>query len=217
MYKETFERVTHYFTSERYMGELKAAKDEFFQRTGTVFEDEPTYESRMTAFLEWFLLERVLWDSGAPPVRLFSEMYGETCSEREQTYLRGLQRTCHSLFEYASRLSEGCRVRDLFDGKLYEVTERRSYAGIQKADVLDARLVPVGEHFLFSDAMWIHPTDVRSFIMGEVKKRQGRDRSGFNELLFDLAYMKLKSDRFRHLPVASVYEATLKERARGEG
>ena len=69
------------FTSKAYEAELKKAKQEFFETTGPVHEDDAFYETYMTAFIEWYLFDRDLKNQDLPPVRLFYRNHLKQLSE----------------------------------------------------------------------------------------------------------------------------------------
>jgi hypothetical protein len=205
LYKDILEQVIAHFTGERYAAEFVAAREEYFRRTGKVFEDEPMFESRITACLEWYLFDRVLENYGVPPVRLYLLIHRSGLTAENLRVLEGLQKTRHSLFEYLGRVGQRFRVQDLMDDRVYDITERRAYAGIRKGDLLDARLLFKETEALFSDAMWLHPVEARKFILDEVEKARETKGPGREGLLFDLAYMKLKQDRYHHLSTLEIY------------
>jgi hypothetical protein len=205
MYEKVLEPVIQRYTSDRYLPELKVAREDFFRRAGKVHEDEPAFEVRMTAFLEWYLCDRPLWDSGVPPVRLYSEIFGETLLEDERSILQGLEKSIRSLFMLLSRKGERYRVRDLYDGSEFDVLERRAHVGINPGDIFDTRILLIGRQAVFSDAMIIHPVEAHPFIQQEAKSRKTDTRETFQDFLFGLALMKLKCDRFKHVPASQIY------------
>ncbi len=48
------------FTTGEYYREVYAAKQEFFEKAGIVYEDDPEYEQRMSIFMDWYIFERDL-------------------------------------------------------------------------------------------------------------------------------------------------------------
>jgi hypothetical protein len=205
MYKQLLERVAKYFTGDAYLPEFQAAREEYFQRTGKVFEDEPMFERRITAFLEWYLLDRILWDVGIPPVRLFALMFGDSLTEAEQHPIRQMQTTRHSLFSYEGRSGGRCLLRDLLENRLHKVSEHGPLPGIRKGDILDARLIELEGALQFCEAMWVHPSEGKAFILEELKRRKDGPSWSPEEFLFDFAYVKLKRERYQHLPAREIY------------
>ncbi len=218
MYKTTLDKVIGHFARDpRYAGEFACAREEYFRRTGKVFEDEPMFENRITACLEWYLFDRILENVGVPPVRLYYLIHRSDLEPEELKTVESLQKTRHSLYEYLGRSKGRFRVRDLLDDRIHEVSERRTYAGVGPGDVLDARLLFLPEGALFADAMWLHPAEARKFILDEVKKIRSAKGADFETRLFDLSYMKLKQERYHHLMTPEIYNWNNFRRDRNEG
>ena len=74
-------------------GELVAAREEWDARTGKVFDDDPLYEERTAAFLEWYVLER-----GAEAGPTFVERALHAATDGDRQGLTLLSRTHRSLF-----------------------------------------------------------------------------------------------------------------------
>jgi hypothetical protein len=216
MYKATFDRVAQLFSKEPYTGEFNVAREDYFRRTGKVFQDDPIFEVRMTAFLEWYVLDRLLWDSGVPPVRLYRLKYKETLEEPEVRILEGLEKSVHSLFLLTGRDRDRYVIEDFRTKVRHHVSERHAIPGVHRGDILDARIVKIGGEVFFSDAVWIHPSDAAPFLEAESRKKREGDLDSWHAFLFDLAYMKLKRERFAHVPTAQIYDWALFARDRAE-
>ena len=50
------------------------------------------------------------------------------------------------------------------------MTERRQVAGLEKGDLLEARLLPYEGKLVFSGAFLYHPREARKLILAEVKR-----------------------------------------------
>ena len=70
MIYELLGKVMDFATSPEYEEEVKQAKEEFFGRTGQVYEDDEAFETRMTLFLEWYLFDRKINGSDQTPFDL---------------------------------------------------------------------------------------------------------------------------------------------------
>jgi hypothetical protein len=99
------------------------------------------------------------------------------------------------------------RLRELFSDKDFDVTERRQVAGLEKGDILEARLIPYGGHLLFSTAFVYHPREAIKLIKKETKrwKKKEPTRSP-RELAWECARRALKADRYRQIPVEKIYD-----------
>ena len=80
-----------------------------------------------------------------------------------------------------------------------------NYAAVEKGDIIDSRFIPFKSMPVFSDAVWIHPTDARKFIVGEIERLKLEGRPAWVNFMFDLSYMKLKLERYKHLTASQIY------------
>ncbi len=103
-------------------------------------------------------------------------------------------------------------LRDVFTGKDHDVTERRQLVGLEKGDVLEARLLPFEGSLFFSGAFLYHPREVRRRILAEVKRRKkAAGRGGALDvpgLLALLSRMAFKLERYRNVRLESIYDFT---------
>ena len=193
-------------SSEFKKPDVLAAKAEYFRLTGEIFEDDKAFEQRMASFLDYYLFDSVN-AQGKTPAQEFLEQREPAAGEPAISAYRSFTETLHGLFE-VRKLGKGIvRLRDLHSGKDYEVTERRHLAGLEKGDILEARLIPFGGHLLFSGAFCYHPKAATSAIRKEIKRRKKQDpgRSP-NEIAWECARMALKVDRYRQISVDKIYD-----------
>jgi hypothetical protein len=135
---------------------------------------------------------------------------GQQLTTDQLAQFRELLRNVHSLFEVRRARPGEIRLRDVFNGKDYEVTERRTLAGLAKGDLLEARLLPhEGRHY-FSGAFLYHPPAVRRAILAEVKRRRkaaGKEKQpDVEEFLALLSRMAFKFERYRNVKIESIYD-----------
>ena len=102
------------------------------------------------------------------------------------------------------------RVRDVFSGTDFEVTERRQVAGLAKDDLLEARLLPFEGGLFFSGAFLYHPREARKAILAEVKRLKKAAPRGTaldaKPFLARLSRMALKMERYRNVRLESIYD-----------
>lgn len=191
--------------------DLLAAKAEYFKLTGEVFEDDKTFEARMAAFLDWYLFDRVSpLTSQTPAAELYLRKQSELGPEAAHPF-RSFTETVHGLFEVRKVGKGTVRLRELFSGKDFDVTERRTLAGLEKGDILEARLVPFGGHLLFSAAFTFHPKAAADAIRAEVKRRRKKEPDRpVREMTWECARRALNVERYRQLPVDKLYDFATK-------
>lgn len=204
------ERLLAWATAEPRKERLLAARRLHFGAYGEPHEEDRTYESRLNGMLDFFLYDYRPDGGGGSTVEEFLAAEGAALDPAERQAVADLTHNVHTLFE-VRKISEGTvRLRDLFTGKDYDVTERRQLVGLEKGDVLEARLLPREGGLVFSGAFLYHPREARKPILAEVKRRRkAAGRGGHpdvGELLALLSRMAFKLERYRNVRLESIYD-----------
>jgi hypothetical protein len=185
---------------------LLEAKAEYFQLTGEVFEDDHVFEARMASFLDYFLFDRPSKQTGKTPAQ---EVYDEQklLNPEAAPSFRAFTETVHGLFEVRKVSQHLVRLRELFSGKDFDVTERRKMAGLEKGDILEARLIPFMGMLLFSSGFVFHPREAAKLIRQEVKRRKKADpQPRPQDLAWDCSKRALKTERYKQIAVEKIYD-----------
>lgn len=210
-YQPYLDQLIAFGSEESRKPDLLAAKAEYFRHTGEVFEDDKIFELRMASFLDYYLYDRPSPLTGKTPAAELYEQRQQTATPEEANAFRSFTETVHGLFE-VRKLGKGLvRLRELFSGKDFDVTERRNIAGLETGDIIEARLIPFGGHLLFSSAFCYHPRVGVKSIKAEVKrwKKKEPDRPQ-KELVWECARRALKVERYRQIAVEKLYDFTVK-------
>ncbi|HTS79881.1 MAG TPA: hypothetical protein VMH40_04725 [Myxococcaceae bacterium] len=206
-YQPYLDQLIAYASSEERKPDLLAAKTEYFQRTGEVFEDDKQFEMRMASFLDFYLFDRRRGGTGRTPAEEFLEARAAAGDAAELAAFRSFTETVHGLFEVRKIKPGMVRLRELFGGKEFEVTERRHTVGLEKGDILEARLVPFDGALLFSTAFCFHPREAVKAIKKEVKRRKKvMPDAPPVQLTWEAAKRALKADRYRQIAVDKIYD-----------
>lgn len=206
-YQRYLDELIVFASTEARKPELLKAKAEFFQLTGEVFEDDKSFEMRMACFLDFYLFDRINPTTSKTPAKEFFDLGAGTPDPERDSVLRAFTETVHGLFE-VRKLAKGLvRLRELFSDKDYDVTERRSIVGLQKGDILEARLIPFGGLLIFSAAFCYHPREATKIIKKEVKRRRKKEPERPPlDLTFEAAKRAIKADRYRQIAVEKIYD-----------
>jgi hypothetical protein len=186
---------------------LMAAREEWSERAGKVFDDDPLYEERTTAFLEWYALERVGADGRLPVERFLMQESGDRLEELDGRWALALGRSHRSLYEVRELGDGQLTVDDLLAGNAFVVTERRKLPGIAVGEIFEARVVAdvaTPPQVLFTRAFQFHPREAA----GEVRRLAGRARAANEpraEVLFRLLRLRLKALHYGHVAAAKIY------------
>jgi hypothetical protein len=205
------EQLLAFCTDDR--DDIVQAKTDYFALTGgEVHQEDRSFEHRMQGFFNFYLFDRKSAE-GLTPVQRYLEARGAQLGGPEKDLLEGATRSVHALFDFRGRtallrrVKPGCvRVRDVFTGDDYDVLEQRPLHGIERGDLLEARLLPVSQGFWFSTSFVFHPRLARSTILREVKRRKKKvgalDPARF---LSEISKMALQAERFKNVPLGAIY------------
>lgn len=211
-YQPFLDRVVAFASTDDRKQDLVAAKAEYFRLTGEVHEDDKSFETRMASFLDWYVFDRMSPATARTPSQEFLERHTDTLSVEESAIFRGFSETLHGLFE-VRKISKGTlKLRELLSGKDYDVTERRTVAGLEKGDVIEARLIPFEGHLLFSTAFIFHPREGTKSLLKELKRRKKKEpERDPREIVWEASRMALKVERYRQIAVEKIYDFTQKK------
>jgi hypothetical protein len=203
------DRLLAWGTSEVRKDRLLAARRAHFDAYGEPHEEDRSYEARINGMLDSYLYD-FRGGSGRTTLEEFLEAEGAALTADDREAYVTLGRNVHALLE-VRRISEGkVRVRDVFTGKDHDVTERRQLVGLEKGDLLEARLLPFDGKLFFSGAFLYHPRETRRPIFAEVKRRKKAAGKGGTPdvagLLALLSRMAFKLERYRNVRLESIYD-----------
>ena len=207
---ELHEQLLGWATADARKEQLLAARRHWFDRHGEPHEEDKSFESRMNGMLDYYLYDFRPPGSTETTIEIFMrEMTPELTTDDLAQY-RVLARSIHGLFEVKKIKPPDVRLRDVFTDIVHDVTERRQMLGLERGDLLEARLLPWDGRLFFSGAFLYHPQEVRKAVLAEVKrlrKAAGKgnlpDVEGF---IATLSRMAMKLERYRNVKVESLYD-----------
>jgi hypothetical protein len=206
-YQPYLDQILALATAEPRKPDLLSAKADYFAGTGEIYEDDKQFEMRMASFLDYYLFDRRSPLTKRTPAEEIYEDKQRTGDPAQVVAFRAFTETVHGLFEVRKLGKGAVRLRELFTAKDYNVTERRQLAGLEKGDILEARLIPFGGHLLFSAAFCYHPREASKAILKEVKRRKKAGATApTHELVWECAKRSLKVDRYRQIAVDKIYD-----------
>ena len=206
MEQEIIERILERFAGGDYVDEVKSARDSFFGQLKDLREDDPSFERLTGCFLNWYVFDRPM-DSGlGTPAQVFAA--SDEISSEDHEMLAAMVGNIHALFEVL-RIDEGfTQLKDLFTTEILKVTERRSLAGLDPGDILEARLLPLGGKLVFSTGAYLlHPRPARGLIIAAIDKCRRAGQPSSQQMISKLQALSFRfSDRFQQrVPVDKVY------------
>lgn len=190
-----------------YQDEITSAREDYFTRSGKVFEDDAeVHEARTVAFLEWYVIERPLAGGVPPVIDALRRQPKATPAELARAEALACVATSHrSLFDIAHVDENAIELEDVLGGARFRVSERRSTIGFEVGALVEARVVWEGQQPVFSKTFLFHPRDARSEILDVVDASlaAGTER---DEIMFHLAQLYLRWHRHGHTNAARIYK-----------
>ena len=206
------EPIFEEFSTGEYYREVYNAKQEYFEKSGTVYEDDADYEERMCTFMDWYIFDRDLPGVDLSPIKLYFRKNKENLNQESLGIYRDFCTTIHSIFRMKGRalFSRAMKIEDLFSKKTYTVSDSFIDRAFNNGDLFEARLIPFKGKYAFSRGFCFHPREMESFILGEIKKVRFQDKSRQTKLILQLSAMKLRHLRFNHIDVKHIYSFSSK-------
>jgi hypothetical protein len=207
---ELQEKLLAWATSDARKEELLAARRIHFDLHGEPHEEDKSFETRMNGMLDFYLYDFRPPGSTETTIEIFMREMGPHLTTDDLATYRLLSKSIHGLFEVKKMKSGEVRLRDVFSDVVHDVTERRQMIGLEKGDILEARLLPYESRLFFSGAFLYHPQEVRKIVLGEVKRLRKEAGKGVlpdvERFIATLSRMAFKLERYRNVKVESLYD-----------
>jgi len=179
--------------------EVAAARKQFDDRRGRVFEDEDLWEAWTNVFLEWCTLERKPTVAG--------QMLAVESDPDRAAALRAWLRSMRTLVEVL-RIEQGrVEALDLLGGAQFWVSEQRKLPAVTRGDVAEVRLVGFDGAVRFGRTFYFHPTGTRDAIVRRIDARRAAGDSR-DDILDHFARLRLRCERYSHMTPARIYAST---------
>ncbi len=205
-YKDILDKFFKTFEDPLYEGEITKGREEYFKIVGKIYEDDNFFESRMSAFFEWFAFNRHFGKKGLTPVRIYYHDKLDGLSEEEIKDFENILNSVWSIFTVKNKTDSGCELEDLFCGTSYKVLAQKSFYLPESGNIVEARLLPFKGKYYLSGPVFSHPNEVGGIIRARAKSYKDSSRSDFQKFVLQLAGMSIKMQRYKHLPAKQIYK-----------
>jgi hypothetical protein len=180
------------------------ARREYEERRGKVHQEDELWEPWSAAFVEWYVVERVAPGETQPPAtRTYRDLVAAGDSRADAA--RALVTSQRSLFEIRSMARGRVELLDLLGGAVFNVDEKRALHGVEVGDIAELRLIGIAGQIQFGRTFIYHPKAARTAI---VERAHAMVASGSSrrDVIDHIAQLRVQVTRYRHMPVARVYE-----------
>ena len=182
MIKETLDNLIKIATSDLFSENILEARNEYKIKTGNVYEDDKSYESKMALFLDWYIFSRIDLKSKKTTLEKIIERDKEILSTNILKAFEGFTKSIHGIFMAKKIKDHSAQVINLFDKKKYEVVEPIQKFYFQKNEIFEGRLLSFNNIYYFTGNYCFHPKDSYKYIQQEVKKIYSKKKVDEKEL-----------------------------------
>ena len=189
MFKETLEQLFEFAAKAIPFDQILDAKKAYQNETGEIYEDDNSYNSRMSLFLEWCLFDDYNVEKSQTPLENLIEENQDAWSSDKLEIFKSITKSIQGLFLVKKIKDETVKVVNLFTDKIYLVHEKDSRLIFSKNVIFQGRLIFFQGKFHFTGNYCFHSDKTHKYIKQEVeiiKKDQAKDRKdlvGLKEIL----------------------------------
>ena len=148
--------------------QILAAKKTYQMETGTIYEDDKSYNSRMALFLEWYLFNNYAPKSSKTVLQFLLENNSEEFNSEKLNIYESISESIQSLF-LIQKVHEGSvKTINLFTDEIYLIKEKDSLLIFRKNDIFQGRIIYFQNHFRFTGNFCFHPKKTHKYIKSEI-------------------------------------------------
>lgn len=217
MQETTYDALLEYAGEPHLRAELDIARQEFIERTGPLFDSDPSFERRLTSFLEWFLFDRPMGPSstksqnGIRPIDLYLK---EKRLEDPTTQCEAVEQFAESTMELMEfrRWKDGrARFRDLISKARWVVEMPGVPLGLAAGDIVLGRLIRSRKSMYLCETMTLFPKGARRIIIKSTKGLHKKPPSSEEQeaLIHRLAYLANRGERYGHVDSKDIFKVLL--------
>lgn len=200
--KDHLDKALSLYTSGDYYKILIEAKEEYFNKTGIAFEDDADFESKMSSFNDWFLLQFISKRFERPFIREYLESF-----QVGDEVALSLLNINHSLFEYSGKSFSGSYLlKDILHDRKVELAKDHQSPPMLKGDLAICRVISYQNQNYLLEGMTFIPKEVRSVLKKQSKVVRKKDDPWQEyEFLIQLEKLKTKWLRYGHIDPAKIF------------
>ena len=186
------------------LADFRLAREEFHKLTGEFEEGEPWFETRMTMFMDWYLLERS-GSQGHTPVERYLMAHGDHLNDQDLRAFRNLNVSMRSTFQIQKIHGDVLLLEDLILGGQWKARWTLPFAGLKADDIFNSRLILAETEIEVGRGAVLHPTDAHEALF-DIVDRARRDHMPLIQTVCHLDKVKLKLDRYSNVKIRHVYK-----------
>lgn len=197
------EKVVTFYSVEKFYDDLLQAKEIYFAKAGKATEEDPSFESRMSSFNDWYVLQYKKEGSD----RTFVEQYIDS-HEVVSDLATAVSSFEHSLYEFCGKSFTGHHVlKDIVANKKIKLAKSHSTPSLVKGDYFLGRTATYGGEVYMFNGMCLLPRAAKSVYKKQAKVvRKAADPAKKEEFLFQTEFLKTKWLSYGHVNVQKIFD-----------
>ena len=169
MLQEILEQLYEFAAKSIPDKQILAAKKTYQMETGTLYEDDKSYNSRMALFLEWYLFNNCAPKSSKTVLEVLLENNSEEFSTDQLKIYKDISKSTQSLFLIQKVHEDRVKAVNLFTDEIYLVQEKDSRLIFKENDIFQGRIIYFQKYFHFTGNFCFHPKKSHKYIKYEIK------------------------------------------------
>lgn len=217
MLHEVFDSLLTFAAAGERQQQMAEARRAYERQTGEILPQDASFERRIAAFLEWYVLD---WrpPGGDPPILDYLRGREGTIVEQERDALQAWRASRLSLLELRKPGTEEAVVDDLLTGGRHRVRPAFVLLGCEAGALVVARLVAgqANGTGLTEGTLYL-PNGARKPVRAAAKalRKAGAPPKAQLELLLRLTAFITRCERYRHVDPRTLWEASPLRPAQG--
>ena len=181
------------------------ARRDYEERRGKVHQDDELWEAWSAAFVEWYVVERVVPGTQLPPAAQTHRELRTAGDEERAAVVAALITSQRSLFEVRAMARGKIELLDLLGGAELHVSEQRQLHGVEVGDIAELRLIGIQAEVHFGKTFIYHPKAARGAIVERARAMLAKGATR-RDVIDQIAQLRVQVTRYRHMPPSRVYE-----------
>lgn len=197
------EQLIQYFSKAPYQDDFARAKTMYSKTLGTVVEEHAYFDTWISGFFEWYLIDYKMVKLGVPPVYLYQRIFSETLSAKELEFLQDMEKAYLTLMEVQSVSGQRVKAMDLYQKENVNFQSHENTALIHKGDFLVTRLISMRSKISSFGVMWHLSGEIASIVSKKMQQiKTSEDQEAF---LYELIKRKTQSEVYSHVPLDQIF------------
>lgn len=203
--KALLDDITRFASEPRFEEVAKAARHEHDRRVGVIYTDDITYEARMVNFMEWFVFDFAVDESGRTMLDRYMEESG-TRSNGNLALLTALKNQTRDIFAVKWAYDGLVKLTALYLDQYIIVQDPERWEMFKKKDIFSGRAVNVEDKWYLTNGVCVHPSKTLRLLKKEMKKFRAAGNFNMREYQFTLTAMSVMWERSRNIDIHDIYK-----------